>query len=961
MCAAAAGAAVAVALAAAFLGPVVSEASALGTWIASAGIALVLFAWQLRHVQRVRGADATRLLTSVEPTLPSRARSTLELHHGQLDDGTDASLVAAHARAVHQALAPVPVRRIVPWRWLAHGSVLGSLVLIAGAAAFWVAAPRVRTGIEALLNPAYEGPDGRTSASIVASTRARLVYPSYLSRASTTLSDPTEIEAPRGTAVHLELLPLVNAERGMLQAGDRELRLSRRKDGWWHAEVVVREDTTLRAHLHDGSSWLRDSDAIRVVAVNDDAPRVKLQSPRDGQVVDLDQEVGLAFQAQDDGGIVRVDWRARLADGTEVRRPLWKKKGETAPRKAQGEGTLLPRELGAKPGDTLLLWLEAKDGDVVSGPNLGVSATHTLEIRTPASERSMHLSRLSNILEAVVHGLGDRLELPPPSARQAAQRRFDRLRDGTMAWLHSLQRVVSALAEQTTPLTDLEQLREIHRRVRSLLAREAALYEAEMAPEARRARLDQEMVSELETDALLLDDLLGQARLQDAAELARELQDARQRLAQLLDDLKESDTPEARRAVLAEIARAERRLEQLAQKLATMSRKVPSEFVNTEALPRKDASSALEALRNAVKSGDLEQAQEQLSALSERLDSLAEGLTQADHRFSRARFGRQRRALSQASDRLQMLAKEQERLADRSDAVRKKAAERAAEQNGAEDIAQRLAPQAQNAQQALETIDRDALGSFEQETYDRVEQRLRDTRDALRSGDLSEARRMADEAARDLNDLAQGLGMDARMFPGHQGERRQQARRARGAASRMHDLQRALEQSTPQSASMLEESERRQLEHDVEAQRKARDAAGKLAERFSEGPEGTPVSPDAARTLRDVQRQMRDAEKSLQEGNAREASSAQHDAAQRLESLQQRLQERLQRKGSSGDGGGGGTAAGRRQLDAPVKIPDADEHVGPMEMRRKVLDAMREDGPRGYEGAVKQYYQELLR
>ena len=51
----------------------------------------------------------------------------------------------------------------------------------------------------------------------------------------------------------------------------------------------------------------------------------------------------------------------------------------------------------------------------------------------------------------------------------------------------------------------------------------------------------------------------------------------------------------------------------------------------------------------------------------------------------------------------------------------------------------------------------------------------------------------------------------------------------------------------------------------------------------------------------------------------------------------------------------------RFQADAPVRIPGADEFSGPVQMRRKLLDAMREAAPQDYKSADERYYEELLR
>ena len=47
------------------------------------------------------------------------------------------------------------------------------------------------------------------------------------------------------------------------------------------------------------------------------------------------------------------------------------------------------------------------------------------------------------------------------------------------------------------------------------------------------------------------------------------------------------------------------------------------------------------------------------------------------------------------------------------------------------------------------------------------------------------------------------------------------------------------------------------------------------------------------------------------------------------------------------------------ELGHPVEIPE--DHEGPMELRRRVLDAMSETAPPGYAESVRRYYEGLLR
>ena len=72
------------------------------------------------------------------------------------------------------------------------------------------------------------------------------------------------------------------------------------------------------------------------------------------------------------------------------------------------------------------------------------------------------------------------------------------------------------------------------------------------------------------------------------------------------------------------------------------------------------------------------------------------------------------------------------------------------------------------------------------------------------------------------------------------------------------------------------------------------------------------------------------------------------------------MSERLEgRRGGDRQDGSDGAGNGRTQT--PVEIPGAEDFEGPLELRRRMLDAMREESPEGYAGAVRRYYEELLR
>ena len=67
-----------------------------------------------------------------------------------------------------------------------------------------------------------------------------------------------------------------------------------------------------------------------------------------------------------------------------------------------------------------------------------------------------------------------------------------------------------------------------------------------------------------------------------------ELNAIKEHMRELLEKLKKAPSAEAKRELLAELAKAQRRLRDLAQSLSRLSQRVPSEFINREAIPQNE-------------------------------------------------------------------------------------------------------------------------------------------------------------------------------------------------------------------------------------------------------------------------------------------------------------------------------------------------------------------------------------
>ncbi len=468
----------------------------------------------------------------------------------------------------------------------------------------------------------------------------------------------------------------------------------------------------------------------------------------------------------------------------------------------------------------------------------------------------------------------------------------------------------------------------------------------------------------LETLVLALDDLRVQARLGDAAELARELLALRRELASLVAELRRADTDEARRAIAGAMGRARDRLAQLAQRIAEMDpTSVPAEFANRDAMTQQEATDALGDLERALGADDLDAADQHLLALERQIDQLVASLGQAEEDYSEERFGARDRAMAEALDALEGIETEQRLLAERTDRTRRTAAGRALEAlrtDGDPDM-RRAVAELRAAEQALGAVPQGGIGGRDRETLSRARQRLVDANDALGNGDLGEARRMVAEARVDAQELARDLELSALMFAGANGRTADAAERVAGAARRIAGLEGQLDRAIPDLRDHLNAEESAQLRDDGARQQGAEGATERLAGLFREGPGGEALSEEAAATLDTVGQQMQEARRSLRRMDALGAGARQTEAAEALRELREELEEQSRGGGGEGGGGGGGGYGGNASSGQRVAIPTAADHEGPQQFRRRVLDAMDRRAPGGYEDAARRYYERLLR
>ncbi len=919
------------------VGPVTSPQVRAVAWAIVALTGTSAFFAALLPVRRLSRAKSADLIHGAAPTLVSPLRSAIEL------EDRNEPLVAAHRAQVAKRLSAFSPKELLPFQ--PRRPALVFLATVLAALVITQLTGRVRAGAFSLSTRATVEP----RADLVSSFRVHVTSPAYLNRDPETLTNPQRITVAQGAVLRFTLTTRVEAERAVLLVGETEHLLAQREEEWT-GSATASESTVIQLRLATTRGELLDRER-RVLEVEvDTPPEVELLTPQEDATIELFEVVPLSFVARDDHGVVSAHLAVSFGSGTEDERPL----GDYGVPALEAAGETLVRagELGAEPGDRVLLTVVARDANRATGEaQVGRSVTRVLTIASDATRREQELGALERILDRSLGALADRLETPIPSDPGGpTQARYETL----SASFLRLDEVLSVYLDQESPDTKV-----VHHATRLKRAQqvEARLHGRAAPPIDQRRDVDSRLVGIHEDLSLALHDALGAARIDDAAAIARELESLRREMTSLLAELRRAGSAEAREALMRAIARAERRLSELSARLSDMQTDVPSEFLNPQDLESTLSPDAVNELREALLRGDLDEASRQLDELERRISRLSRAFEEADAGFAGARFGPRERAMAEAMERLSGIESEQRLLSQRSEERRRNAARSALEGVTDSVDATALRREAQRTERAVAAIPRAPLGPYDREALDNARQRLRDVIDSLKSGDLGEANVMSQRAQQEVEALARDLELSALMFPGHGGRTRAAAQQARDASRDMTALRDAVNRAIPELDTHVDAAGRAEATQDQERQREVDEASRALEEAFAASPDDAPLYPEGAEAMAEARSRMEGAQRALQRGDTVGASTEQQEAARRLTELREELerQQQQQQEQSGGGGGSGDRSSEGQRVVIPGQAEPRDE------LRRRVLDAMRDGSPSGFEDPVRRYYEELLR
>jgi hypothetical protein len=733
---------------------------------------------------------------------------------------------------------------------------------------------------------------------------------------------------------------------------------------------------------------------IPIIVEPDAFPEVRITSPAQEVEVQPGANVKVEWQAQDDVGLGDLALVSKTPGGPERRRPLRRFDGA---RRDAGAFDLELAPFGLGEGDRLLYWLEATDEDAVSGPKKAASATHVVKLYSEAEHRRKLMEEVRAAWEELVGVLGDHLELPARGKlHSAAILPLAEALDGRVKHAHQrLREVAATIRKDKAGPRELARglenvaasIRIAEQRVSSTRATLARMVRDGRPADAGLASMvrgfDDQLDAELERGVLYLEQLLDKRQAEDLVKMARDLAQARRELADLLDRYRRAPTDDAKKELLARIARMKERMNDLLRRMAEQAKGLSDEHMNRDALAElaksKDVAGGLDAVEEALARGDVEAAMKALDAMGSSMDQMLAGL----ERTAGVPSEKNRELMKELRDfkkELDAVRGEQRQLGAETEPIREAWRQRMAEKmKAAEGASSRLERLAKEASEAARAAERGAPRSAQPE-LERTRDGLETLKRALAAKDMPAALDAARQALGPASRTAMILEEEAQLAERYQAAGRTDAaqvreaqRQAAAAVQKTDAIRKELEGLLPDANQLLSKEERQKLAGQGQKQQRIDQRAGGLQQRLSELQEKAPVFPPSAQgQLGEARGHMGQASGELQGGNVQRGRAEQAAALDGLDRFAKGL-EQMGKGGGQGAGGfplpfglegagmGNDTGDGAEPSGEKVEIPGAEAWRAPAEFRKELLDAMKQGTPERYEGEVKRYYEELVK
>jgi hypothetical protein len=949
---------------------------------AAALLAAVLIAWVVARIRRsLVERDlrrAIRLLSSGGGReLGERALRAVALaDRAKVDPSRgSAELAELHAERLLTSM-PIGGIRASAERRGARLQVAATVLAVAAAGSVAAGPLRVVEGLDVLAARRGVAP---LPLGYLDEIRVEVHPPEYLRERDERRSGMRPMEAPYGSLITVRGVPAHAGRRLLLTDGTSEVPFVDDGAGGLLARWSVARDARLDVAARHGAVLIHQGEALAVRSIADQAPEVAVEgAPRLVRLLD-ESSIPLTYEATDDHGLREVDLVLR-AGTREERRVLARLDGDT--RRDTGGYQLRSTDRFLRTSFLPVeVTVEARDNDPLTGPKWGRSPAVTLLPPAIGEPEALRYEALIKARDALVDLLAGRVGLEAPGGKEQrafAEAEAQRLEtglaplyaaiEGVYGGLHVPRRFASFAQGQARKLREAEALEGGARQKRApagatgatgatgLSASPASpaspkIASAPVASGPTAAATN--MLAATEGVVLAIDRAVRTLGTRDAQNAAKRLSRVASEAADGM--LLATSVPAERQRGLARAQAALQVIEPSGKAIARLG----VLGLDLGSIVAND----LRRIRRALGAGDLLHAELAARDLAERLSRpLPSFMGGGRGQTESGNGGKSQQPADEGAEGEESGSDAEEGFGAEEQALQELARDHA---GNIEDVQQSLRRAGESGQLA-ELLDearrhgqavRDAVSRLPQ-AGDNVDaspaasarEQAERMADALERGDLKEALEAGKTAQRSLDEALRAAEREPQVLGRPVAEANQKVvPEVKWTEESLERLRKALGDRA--NVGEAGDREGRLAEQARALLEKGRGASGALP--------GSSLD-----ALQGAEQKMREAAKELQKGDADKALAHQREAQRMLDMAQPPPAP----PGDASDDEGGGTEAsgtkeglGKQPLFGPANIPKAEEHKGPEDFRRRVVEGLKQGQPASLRSAIRRYAERLLR
>jgi hypothetical protein len=495
----------------------------------------------------------------------------------------------------------------------------------------------------------------------VGNVQLTLYPPAYTGLGALTTAGGS-IEGIRGSSIRIEAATTKEVVKAEILFGDGK-RLPLKTDGRkLQGSLVLFQSQQYQILVEDSHGFRNSPIPYQLTVKPDGFPTIDLLRPSEDLEVSGDEVVPVEYSARDDFGIAEVNLAVKVGERQEKIR-LLRDDAKRLILRDQYRWDL--GKLALREGEDAIVHLEVLDNDSISGPKLGTSRALRIRLKNFKGEHQQVADMIRDLNSRMVDLLGDHLETPLPGEKESAQGKeaqqklAEKLAEALKRTEEVMRRTEKDRLSDFATWSDLDALK----RNLQFTKDELLQKQAQASSDQEKAKVRDEISSELERMSLLSEDIGKRMKAQELASTARDLTRSQEQLMDALDKLQAGD--KNLDSILKQISELGKLLSSLQQGLSQFARQMADEFMNMESmrgLGFSEMFSALDEIRKKLMQGDIEGARQLARELFNQMASMVAALQNSQRSAMSSAMGRMQAEMSRSASELQQIVREQQEI-----------------------------------------------------------------------------------------------------------------------------------------------------------------------------------------------------------------------------------------------------------------------------------------------------------